>query len=250
MPPHQTYVEPFGGGAGLLLRKPRAQLEVYNDLDGDVVTFFRVLRDPQQCAQLTDRLALTPFARAEFDLAYETATDPVERAARVAVRSWMGYGSAGAAKSTTGFRMSHKDVHLWSRLPDTIAQAGQRFEGVLIENRPAIEVMLQHDGPETLHYVDPPYVFATRDRASKTVHRYYRHELSDWEHELLCVALKNLSGMVMLSGYDSNLYRDHLPDWRHLTHDTSGGGNRGSVPRRESLWLNPAAMLHVEQSKT
>ena len=105
-PTHQTYVEPFGGGAGVLLRKPRSHLEVYNDLDGDVVTFFRVLQDTALRDRLAERLAFTPFARAEFDRAYEPTVDPLERAARVAVRSWMGYGSAGAAKSTTGFRMS------------------------------------------------------------------------------------------------------------------------------------------------
>src|SRR5206468_7126137 len=102
-PAHQTYVEPFGGGAGVLLRKPRSHLEVYNDLDGDVVTFFRVLQDPCKRDSLAERLAFTPFARAEFDRAYEPTGLEIERAARVAIRSWMGYGSAGAAKSTTGF---------------------------------------------------------------------------------------------------------------------------------------------------
>jgi len=239
-PTHQTYVEPFGGGAGVLLRKPRSHLEVYNDLDGDVVTFFRVLQDTALRDRLAERLAFTPFARAEFDRAYEPTVDPLERAARVAVRSWMGYGSAGAAKSTTGFRMSAKDVHLWSRLPDVVSQVGERFEGVLIENRQAIDVMLHHDSPQTLHYVDPPYLFATRDGASKRVHRYYRHEMSDWEHEQLCACLRNLKGMVVLSGYDSALYHHELKGWGVRSHETVGGSNRGSVPRTEFVWLNPA----------
>jgi DNA adenine methylase len=240
MPPHRTYVEPYGGGAGVLLRKERAGLEVYNDLDGDVVTFFRVVRNSATREQLIERLALTPFARAEFELAYEPTDDQVERAARVAVRSWMGYGAAGAVKSTTGFRVSAKDVLLWSRLPDTLAPVGLRFEGVLIENRPAVDVMLKHDAPDTLHYVDPPYVFATRNHASKSVHRYYRHEMSDWEHLQLLTCLHNLKGMVMLSGYDTAMYHDALAGWAVRSHDTSGGGNRGSVPRTEVLWLNEA----------
>lgn len=235
---HDIYVEPFGGGAGVLLRKPRTPIEVYNDLDGDVVAFFRVLRDPLMRERLCEQLALTPHAREEFDQAYETATDPVERARRVCIRSWQGYGSAGAAKSTTGFRMSAKDVQLWSRLPDSISVAGERFEGVLIENRPAIDVMLYHDSPSTLHYVDPPYLFHTRDRASKHVHRYYRHEMSDWEHEQLIGCLRNLKGYVILSGYDSGMYRQGLEDWQLHTHDTSGGSNRGSVPRTEFVWTN------------
>jgi DNA adenine methylase len=238
MPAHESYVEPYGGGAGVLLRKSRSSHEVYNDLDGDVVTFFRVLREPIARARLLERMALTPFARAEFDQAYEVTDDPIERAARVAIRSWMGYGSAGAQKSTTGFRMSRKDVHLWSRLPDTLSACGIRFEGVLIENRPAVDVMLHHDGPGTLHYVDPPYVHSTRDRTSKHIHRYYRHEMSDWEHLQLVSCLQNLKGMVILSGYDSPLYRDALEGWERKAHDTSGSGNQGSVPRTESIWLN------------
>ena len=136
--------------------------------------------------------------------------------------------------------MSAKDVHLWSRLPDVVSQVGERFEGVLIENRQAVDVMLHHDSPQTLHYVDPPYLFATRDRASKRVHRYYRHEMSDWEHEQLCACLRNLKGMVVLSGYDSALYRHELTGWGVRSHETVGGSNRGSVPRTEFVWLNPA----------
>lgn len=242
-PEHKTYVEPFGGAASVLLLKERAHLEVYNDLDGDVVVFFEVLRNPILRGRLCERLALTPFARAEFDRAYEIANDPLERAARVAVRSWMGYGSAGAQKSTTtGFRMSAKDVHLWSRLPDAIAGVGTRLEGVLVECRPAVQVMLQHDSPTTLHYVDPPYLFSTRDRASKHIHRYYRHEMDDWEHAQLCACLRNLKGMVVLSGYESDLYREHLPGWTTRTHETVGGSNKGSVPRTEWAWLNQACV--------
>jgi DNA adenine methylase len=232
----------------VLLRKPRAHHEVYNDLDGDVVTFFRVLRDPSTRDALMERLALTPFSRAEFDLAYEPSDDPVERAARVCVRSWMGYGSAGAQKNTTGFRMSAKDVHLWSRFPDAIAGIGTRFEGVLIEQRAAIEVMLQHDSPDTLHYVDPPCVFETRDRASKHIHRYYRHEMSDWDHVQLLGCLRNLRGMVVLSGYESDLYTEQLTGWCTDTKETCGGSNRGSVLRTEVVWLNEACRARQQRA--
>lgn len=246
MPPHDVYTESFGGGAGLLLRKPRSRLEVYNDLDGDVVTFFRVLRDPQLREQLMERVALTPFSRHDFEAAFEPTVDPVTRAANIAIRSWMGYGSAVAAKSTTGFRMSSKDVHLWSRLPDTLAVAGIRFEAVLIENRPAIDVMLKHDSPTTLHYCDPPYMLGTRDRASRHVHRYYKHEMSDFEHEQLLCCLQNLKGLVILSGYDSQLYGEVIRGWKRLSYATVGSGARGSVKRTEVVWLNPAAQVALQ----
>lgn len=155
-PEHTCYVEPFGGAAGVLLQKERAYAEVYNDLDRTVVNFFRVLRDPALRQALIESLVMTPYSREDFELAWEPTADPVEEARRLAIRAQMGFGSPGATKGTTGFRIDTKREygtaqHLWSVYPDAIAAAGQRFSGVLIENRPAIDVMRQHDGPETLH---------------------------------------------------------------------------------------------------
>lgn len=166
-PPHRCYVEPFGGAAGVLLQKPRAYAEVYNDLDGEVVNFFRVLREPAQREALIEACTLTPYAREEFELAWDATEDSIERARRIAVRAQMGFGSAGASKGTTGFRIDSKRAYgtaqqLWAEYPAAIAAAGQRMAGVLIENRPATEVMRQHDAADTLHFVDPPYMLATR----------------------------------------------------------------------------------------
>lgn len=101
MSAHRVYVEPFGGGASVLLRKPRAHSEVYNDLDGEIVNLFRVARD--HGGDLVYRLGLTPFAREEFEASYERSNDPVEQARRTVVRSFMGFGS-NAHNRATGFR--------------------------------------------------------------------------------------------------------------------------------------------------
>jgi DNA adenine methylase len=205
-PPHQIYVEPFGGAGSVLLTKERAYAEVYNDMDGEVVNFFRVLRDPEQREQLCQICALTPFARDEFEGSYELTADPVESARRLAVRAGMGYGSSGGTKQNTGFRIDSArkwstDFRQWERYPATIAAVGDRLLGVLIENRPAIDVMLQHDGPDTLHYVDPPYLHSTRsDAREHGAAKYYRHEMSDWQHMDLLTCLQNLEGMVVISG--------------------------------------------------
>ena len=79
MPEHTCYVEPFGGAAGVLLQKPRSYAEVYNDLDGEVVNLFRVLRDPEMNQRLRDACILTPYSREEFCAAREAVTEPVER---------------------------------------------------------------------------------------------------------------------------------------------------------------------------
>jgi DNA adenine methylase len=154
-PPHGCYVEPFGGAAGVLLRKPRVYAEVYNDLDGEIVNFFRVLRDPTMRADLVEACRLTPYARDEFDLAYEPTDDALERARRTCVRAAMGFGSAGATKATTGFRTDTRRKygtaqHNWADYPAALGAIGERFTGVLVENRDAIEVIQAHDSDDVL----------------------------------------------------------------------------------------------------
>ncbi len=250
-PPHDRYVEPFGGAAGVLLQKPRCYAEVYNDLDGDVVNFFRVLRDPVLRARLIDACIMTPYARGEFESAWISTEDDVERARRLAVRAQMGFGSAGASKAHTGFRIDMRRKYgtasqLWARFPEAIAAAGLRFEGVMIENRDALEVMRQHDGPDTLHYVDPPYLHSTRKMGSAK--RTYRYELSDSDHQQLIEAVHALEGMVVLSGYPSRLYADALEDWTLFRTSAQISAGRGADSRTECAWLNPACAAAIERS--
>lgn len=241
-PPHVSYTETFGGGAGVLLQKPRSYAEIYNDLDGEIVSFFRVLRDADLRAQLVEAITLTPYARAEFDLSWIRSDDPVEQARRTAVRAFMGFGSGGATKNSTGFRIDTKRMnstaqHVWARYPQSIEIAGQRLRGVLIENRPAIDVLLQHDGPDVLHFVDPPYLLGTRQlRASSGC---YRHELSDADHAELLQVLQVLHGFIVLSGYPSPLYDDALQGWARHTTTSRASARRGTAARTECVWLNP-----------
>lgn len=255
-PAHHLYVEPFGGAASVLLHKKPCYAEVYNDLDGDVVNFFRVLRDKEMRDQLIEACVLTPYARTEFVDAYEPTDDMVERARRLAIRASMGFGSAGATRGGTGFRIDTRRKYgtaqqVWARYPDHLSAIGERLLGVLIENRPAIEVMRQHDGVDTLHYADPPYVLSTRDpRAANGSGGYYAHEMSDADHVELIKALQQLEGMVVLSGYDSELYRDMLTGWE--LHQTSAriSAGRGTDMRTESLWLSPSASEALRRPRT
>lgn len=241
-PPHEVYVEPFGGAAGVLLRKPRAYAEVYNDLDSDIVNFFRVLRDPALRQDLIEACRLTPYARDEFNLAYEPTDDPLERARRTCIRAAMGFSSAGASKATTGFRIDTRRrygtaQHNWASYPDALGQIGERFTGVLIENRDAIAVLLDHDGRDTLHFVDPPYVHDTRVMRARGG---YRHELDDAAHLALLDALHAVDGMVVLCGYRCDLYDNALIGWeRHETTARISSG-RGTGLRTEVVWLNPS----------
>lgn len=239
LPRHRVYVEPFGGAASVLVRKPRSYSEVYNDLDAEVVNLFRVLQAPEKGAELVRLLTLTPFAREEFDLSYERTDDPVERARRLVIRAFMGFGSNGHnMASRTGFRANSNRAGStpatdWTNYPESLAQVITRFRGVTIESRPAMEVMEAHDGPETLHYVDPPYLPETRNPGHD-----YSHEMDEADHLALLEFLLGLKGMVVLSGYPAPLYDGLLAGWERKTKTALADGAR---KRTECLWINPAA---------
>lgn len=259
-PPHRVYVEPFGGAASVLLRKERSYAEVYNDLDDEVVNFFQVLRS--RPAELIAQLENTPFARRELEMAFDIDIDgPLERAMRLVVRCFLGFGSnahsvgsgATSAGRSTGFRAnSNKSgttpAHDWVNYPAALPAAIERLRGVIIERRPAIDVMRQHDAASTLHYADPPYLPETRSPANKydLKHRMYRHELTPDDHRALLDALRSLAGMVVLSGYAAPMYDDALPDWRRIEIETYADGAR---PRTEILWLNPACVEALDRAR-
>lgn len=235
-PKHRVYVEPFGGAGSVLMRKDRAYAEIWNDLDGEVVNLFRVLRSPD-ADELVRQLRLTPFSRAEFSGAYQPAADPIERARNLVIRSFMGFGSNGHNR-LTGFRANSNrsgttPAHDWVNYPDALELVIRRLQGVTVENKDAKEVMAQHDGPGTLHYVDPPYVIETRSDAGAD----YAHEMDGDDHAELLIFLRGLSGMVVLSGYPCDAYDDALTGWTRVEREALADG---AAKRTEVLWINPA----------
>lgn len=243
-PAHDRYVEPFGGGGAVLLAKPRARLEVYNDLDGDMVALFRALRDQPEA--LAAAIALTPFAREEHEISYQDAGTDLERARRVLVRSHFGHGSSGIHRSTgfraAGMRAGTLPVHGWMTLPEAVRVSAERMRGVVIERRPAVQVMQAHDGPDTVHYVDPPYLPETRDKG-----RDYRHEMTREDHITMLDALRALRGAVVLSGYASPLYEEALGGWRRIEVKTRADR---AAARLEIMWCNfpdAAPLFNVTQ---
>ena len=253
-PPHRVYVEPYGGAASVLLRKPRAYAEIYNDLCDDVVNLFRVLWS-DRCDDLIDRLRLTAFARVEFERAYHVHADPVDRAWCLIVRSLMGFGSDGHnAAVRTGFRANSNrsgtvPAHDWANYPDAIGLIVERLLGVVIENRPALDVMAAADDPDTLHYVDPPYLPETRSGKSRCGglrYHTYTHEMSVEDHGRLLECLQGLVGMVVLSGYPSAMYDATLNGWRRVTRRAHADGAR---ERTEVLWVNGSAAAALDAAQ-
>lgn len=239
-PAHRIYVEPFAGAASVLLRKPRSYAEVYNDLDGEVVNLFRVLRNPAQARELVRLVKLTPYAREEFDLSYIVDGDPVEQARRTLFRAAAGHATGAQGKYGTGFRNNTTRAHStpadnWRDFPAVLEQVVERLRGVVIESRPAADLVRIFDGSETLFYCDPPYPFSTRNQRSAG--DVYRHEMTDDDHRQMAVMLKSLKGMVIVSGYPCDLYDDELfSDWRRVDRPAFGDG---AVKRTEVLWISP-----------
>ena len=249
MPPHRTYCEPYCGAASVLLAKPRAFSEILNDRDDDVVNLLCVLRSPALKERLKAALEMTPFSRAEFEAAYQPARGRVERARRLIVRSFMGFGSASSnAAHVTGFRADSKKsgstpAHDWAHYPEALDSFTSRLKGVCLENRDALRVIASHDAKDALIFADPPYVLSTRKVRLRNA--AYKHDMTDEDHCKLAQALHQAKGMVILCGYEGPLYDTLYKGWERLTYQAFADGAK---PRTECVWFNPAAWAAQPQA--
>ncbi len=253
-PRHQVYVEPFGGAASVLLRKPRSPAEVYNDLDGRLVNLFRVLRDPAKAAELQRRIELTPYARDEFEWSYGDPESDVDDAHRMVVLSFMGHGSDGASRGCrTGFRAKMTDAralpsNAWANWHRSIPEFVERLRPVTIERIDAVQLFGRYDAPATLLYVDPPYLPETRSSLigrSKNTHGY-RHEMDRDAHQAMLDALLSIESMVALSGYPDPLYDEMLSEWIRVEKRALADGARERI---EVLWINPACAAALDRER-
>jgi DNA adenine methylase len=243
LPRHKHYVEPFCGSLSVLLAKPPSPMETVNDLDGNLMNFWSVLRD--RPAELERACALTPHSRAEYLTCYEPATDDLERARRVWVNLTQG---RGGQMKRTGWRFYQDPRGSHSSMPEYLASyvsrlypAAQRLASVSLECAPAVEVIRGYGRhPETLIYADPPYLGSLRSlNKGRCRGPDYDHELrSDDEHRELIEALLACRSAVVLSGYASPLYDDLLAAWsrREISTQTGNGGTVRA--RTEVLWSN------------
>lgn len=262
MPTHALYVEPFGGAASVLLRKPRAAYEIYNDLDESVVSLFRALRDKEMCEELIRKVTFTPYSRVEHKIAWDRflagemdQATPVERAYNFLIRARMSFASAGTSNRTSlpGFEnRAFQKGHIrddpksgnWKKLPPILQEAADRLQGVVIEHKDVFEIIPIFSRPRTdiLLYFDPPYIMST-----KTKRGYQTGSFGLDEHERLLDMIQGLQCMVMLSGYSSELYLDRLQGW-HV--EKRKHHNLINEKSEECLWLNPVAWEQLQRERT
>lgn len=233
------YLEPYGGGASVLLRKAPSVLETYNDLDSSLVAFFRVLRTRPN--ELIQSLRLTPYSREEYELSLserDSLGDDLELARLFFVRYWQ---SIGGTSARSGWKVGRNKNGRYTSNPDSFAKAienlpqiAERLRGVQIEHMEALELIRRADNPDSLFYIDPPYVLRTRVNAYQS----YAHELSEEDHIELSEILRGLSGYVLLSAYEDSLYDDLYLSRGWIKTSREARANRGRISR-EVLWLNP-----------
>ena len=244
-PDHRVYVEPFGGAANVLLRKPQSEVEVYNDVDDRVVNLFRVVRDPEQFERLRMLLDLTPYARGEFAglLELPPSDDPVEKARRffaICRQARGGMGMSKLSKNCWAYsRRTRRDmaepVSKYLSAIDGLEDVAARLRTVMIESRPAIELIPRYDGEDSFFYLDPPYMPETRHGNKAAT---YAHEMTVDDHAALLDALLQIKGKAMLSGYAAPLYDEKLKTWRREELKTKAHMANSGEERTEVIWFN------------
>ena len=248
----EHFCDVYGGSAAVLINRPPAAVETYNDLDSELVNFFRVLRD--QPDALVRQIGLTPFSREELAKACapERGLDALERARRFYVRARQ--TRTGLAQTSSEGRWAHclltsragmaGAVSRWLGAVEGLPEIVQRLQRVQIENAPALEVIARYDTTKTLFYLDPPYVHRSRGDVEA-----YGHEMTDHDHRQLAALLHDIKGRAVLSGYRSPLYDELFATWHRVDADEKLC-NSSKGKRTESLWMNfEPALLHGD-SKT
>src|SRR5581483_8649684 len=241
LPECQHYCEPFGGSAAVLLNRAPSPVETYNDVDGEVVNFFRVLREQKDA--LLEAIGLTPFSREEFELAISGPAEgisDVERARRFFVRARQ--VRTGLAQTASSGRWANclltsragmaGAVSRWLGSVEGLAEIAQRLLRVQIENAPAIDVIKRYDSEQTLFYCDPPYPHASRGDS-----KAYAYEMSDDEHRALAAALRSVKGKVAVSSYRCDLMDELYGDWYRTTAPAKHAHSIKQL-REETLWTN------------
>lgn len=241
LPRTTHYCEPFGGSAAILLNREPSPVETYNDIDGELASFFRVLRE--QKGALIEAIGLTPFSREEFERAISEPTDgllDLERARRFYIRARQ--VRTGLAQTASNGRWAHcrltsragmaGAVSRWLGAVEALPEIAQRLLRVQIENDFAINVIKRYDSGETLFYCDPPYPHESRGDS-----KAYRYEMTNEDHIELAEVLRGVKGKVALSGYHCDLLHELYGNW-NVYEANSKKVHSVKTERTEVLWTN------------
>lgn len=247
MPPHTHYVEPFFGGGAVLFRKsPEGVSEVVNDVNGELMNFWETLGCPTASRSLIEGLKVTPFSERRFDYEKRNPYTPIGSPDHMAAQSFFiryrqsrqGLGKDFATLSRNRTRRGmNEQVSSWLSAVDGLPEAHERLKRVVILNRDAHDVIRSQDGPNTLFYLDPPYLHETRVTTSD-----YAFEMSEQDHYRLLVLLSEIKGTFLLSGYHSRMYDEEARRYGWTCHekqiDNKASAKKTKSIKTECVWSN------------
>jgi len=246
IPPHKTYIEVFGGAANFLLNKKRSPIEILNDLNSHIVSFFNVLRDEVSRKEFEERLKYVPFSREVFNdekakFLKGDFKDEVDRA----ICWFVGTRQAMSAIPFKSWKVGKTDktklANIWENSKKFKKELLDRLKGVSIENNDFSKVIKTYDSVYSFFYNDPPYIGVQRSEMN-----VYPFEMTDSDHVRFLKAVLRSKGMFLISGYENDLYDDYLRDWSRIDVNAknwsvsqgSGYKSSGRGNRVESLWFN------------
>lgn len=265
LPPHDSYkiyVEVFGGGGSLLFAKEPSPVEIFNDIDSDLINFFRVLRDEEKFEKFYRKVYCTPYSREEFLFCRETwenCDDEIERAYRFYITARMSFSGEFGSSWSYSVSLSRRNMSAscsrWLSTIEMLPEIHGRLMRVQIENDDFRNIIKRYDTENTLFYLDPPYVASTRKSGK------YRYEMTEEDHEELVNLLLNIRGKALLSGYKNEIYKTlENAGWIRIDFETVcyaagrtkytkilGEGKAKEKQRRvESVWLSPGLAVNLK----
>jgi DNA adenine methylase len=239
-PDHFHYVDLFCGSLVLTLNKPKSKIETANDINGEIINFFGVLRD--QTELLIDKLRLTPMSREEFNLSWHMeGCDEIERARRFYVRCRQSFGGMGAQRKNKGWHVAITQsrsnlaytVSRWNNGVEKLWELVGRLREIQYENRDFEEVIKLFDDERTFFYCDPPY-----PRDCRGSYGDYKYEFTVEDHERLADLLNKVKGKVMISSYESPTMKRLYKGWEAVSLGHKFNNLRAEGQMDEIIFMN------------